>query len=100
MSATVNEIKSKIIGSSIQEYQERVSAQWINTFKYNDLMDPGTCIAKILLACVAQGEFKVASQLMGDTSLQNPLEYLTAVDYISHASRIIIDYKELKSSSH
>ncbi len=92
-------IKSEIIKRSIEDDQTAVAVQWGKTLQYNAPEDPATNIAKLLLACVAQGDFKTSSALTKDEGLTNPSDTLTAVDYLSHASRVVIDYKGLSEEN-
>ena len=87
--------KVNILERSIREDQTAVAIQWANTFKHNAKDNVATNMAKLMLACVAQGEFKTRSALIEGSLLADPSPVLTAVDYLSHASRIIVDYSVL-----
>ncbi|KTC93912.1 hypothetical protein [Legionella cincinnatiensis] len=91
--------KTTIIKNSIKEDQLAVAQQWLKTFKHNASDDPATNISKLLLACVAQGEFKTRSSLVKTKELTNPSDVLTSIDYLSHASRVIVDYKNLSTEN-
>ncbi|KTD59076.1 hypothetical protein Lsai_0680 [Legionella sainthelensi] len=94
-SPEVLKAKTTIIKNSIKEDQFAVAQQWLKTFKHNGSDDTATNISKLLLACVAQGEFKTRSSLVKNKELTNPGDVLTSIDYLSHASRVIVDYKNL-----
>ncbi len=87
--------KITIIERSIEEDQKAIAYQWLSTFKHNELDNAANCIAKLMLACVAKGEFKTRSSLLSTNELSNPTDTLSVVDYLSHASRIILDYQGL-----
>jgi hypothetical protein len=88
------DIKELICASTIQQDQERVSLQWANTFYYNR-DDAATNMARMLVACVAKGDFKTKNQFAAEFEV--PSRHLTIADYVSHASRIIIDYQGLSA---
>jgi hypothetical protein len=87
--------KATIIGNSIRQDQAAVAQQWFKTFKHNSADDPATNMAKLMLACVAYGDFKTSSSLLKSKELGQPNRVLSSIDYLSHASRIIFDYKNL-----
>ncbi|KTD14790.1 hypothetical protein Lgra_0493 [Legionella gratiana] len=91
--------KTTIIKNNIKEDQLAVATQWLNTFKHNASDDTATNISKLLLACVARGDFKTRSSLLKDKELTHPSDVLTSIDYLSHASRVIIDYKNLSTEN-
>lgn len=91
--------KVNILERSIQDDQNAVAIQWAKTFKYNAKDNVATNMAKLMLACLAQGEFKTKSTLIEGNQLTAPSSALTAVDYLSHASRIIVDYSLLSEKS-
>lgn len=91
--------KTTIIKNSVKEDQLTVAKQWLNTFKHNTSDDVASNISKLLLSCVAQGDFKTRSSLVKDKELTNPNDVLTSIDYLSHASRVIVDYKSLSSEN-
>ncbi len=90
-------IKTKILAASIEEDQQRVAEQWAKTFQYG-----GDHLAvkmmKMTMACIYAGEFKV--QRVGDKdNLRPPTDILCIADYLSHASRIVIDYQGLSKKN-
>lgn len=91
--------KTTILKNSIKQDQLAVAQQWLKTFKHNGSDDTATNISKLLLACVAQGEFKTRSSLVKNKELTNPSDVLTSIDYLSHASRVIVDYKNLSTEN-
>ncbi|KTD55688.1 hypothetical protein Lsan_3240 [Legionella santicrucis] len=98
-SPEVLKAKTTIIKNSIKEDQLAVAQQWLKTFKHNASDDTGANISKLLLACVAQGDFKTRSSLVKNKELTNPSDALTSIDYLSHASRVIVDYKNLSTEN-
>lgn len=90
--------KATIIGNTVKEDQAAVAKMWWKTFKHNPGDDLSTNMAKLMLACVALGDFKTSSSLSGKKGLDNPNPVLTSIDYLSHASRIIFDYKNLSET--
>ncbi len=90
--------KATIIGNTVKEDQAAVAKMWWKTFKHNPGDDSSTNMAKLMLACVALGDFKTSSSLSGKKGLDNPNPVLTSIDYLSHASRIIFDYKNLSET--
>ena len=93
-SSSLNTLKTKVLSHSIDEDQAFIAQIWEKTFRGNEEDDKATSIAKLMLACVAKGDFKVRSSLVGN-DLTNPPHGLHSIDYLSHASRLIIDYKQL-----
>lgn len=85
-------IKSKILSRSIDDDQKAVVEQWANTFKHNPKDDVAINMAKLAFAMVAAGDFKTRSSMAQTLDLIRPSKGLTTTDYLSHASRIIIDY--------
>lgn len=94
-----HEAKAKILERSIDEDQEFIAEQWLQTFKHNEVTDPAILISKLMLACIAVGDFQTRSSWMDDGKLTRPPAALKAIDYLSHASRIIIDYQGLNESN-
>jgi hypothetical protein len=90
--------KIEIVASSIEQDQQTVASQWANTFLHNDSNDVGTQIMQLLSACVAAGDFKTRSAFSSSVQLQAPNDQLTIADYLSHASRIILDYQGLSET--
>ncbi|HHF7344470.1 TPA: hypothetical protein ACPSKB_000875 [Legionella feeleii] len=84
-------IKKEILSSSRQKDKERVARKWANTFFFNS--DAATAAARLLMSCVAQGELLVRD--FSTTVLQRPHASFSIADYLSHGSRILIDYHEL-----
>lgn len=91
---TIYELKSHILSRSIHEDQEAVITQWMKTFIHNK-DDAAIKLGKLLFASVYQGDFKTRSSLAGQTEHSNPNNHLTCIDYLSHGSRIILDYEQL-----
>lgn len=87
--------KLNIVARTIEEDQFEVATQWANTFSRNPQQDIGTQMMQLTAACVAAGDFKIKPHLSNSNALQSPSDQLTVVDYLSHASRIILDYQEL-----
>ena len=92
-------IKSAILSRSIEEDQQVVIQQWGKTFKHNPPNHVAINMAKLLFAVVAEGDFKTSSSMTGVRALVAPTVKLTTADYLSHASRIIIDYCELSADN-
>ena len=86
-------IKQEILQRSINVDQNAVATQWAATFVANGPDDTASNIAKLLISLIAQGGFMTRSD--GSSDLTAPNDTLTVVDYVSHASRVIIDYKGL-----
>lgn len=84
-------IKKEILSSSRQKDRERVARTWADTFFFNN--DTATDTARLLMSCVAKGELLVRD--FSTTVLQRPHTSFSVADYLSHGSRIIIDYQEL-----
>lgn len=91
-------IKATIIYRTVKEDQRAVAEQWWHTFQHNPKEDIGTNMSKLMLACIAQGDFKTKSPLLENSALDNPSPVLTSIDYLSHASRVIFDYKSLSAA--
>lgn len=91
--------KVQILTSSINQDQDTVAQQWANTFLFNSKENQAVPMAQLLLACVARGDFKVRPYLSKSQDLGAPSDQLNIVDYISHASRIIIDYQGLSEAN-
>lgn len=87
-----------ILYSSIDQDQFAVATQWAKTFIHNPTDDLATNMTQLLMACVARGDFKTRSYLSKSSELQAPTDQLTIADYLSHASRIIIDYQSLSEN--
>ena len=94
-----HQIKHQIVASSIADDKKRIATQWLNTFRYQQPATVSTEIMKMLLACVAQGDFKLRSEMLDSPELHAPNPKLKNVDYLSHASRIILDYQELSDEN-
>ena len=89
-----NLIKNTIIERTVKEDQTAVATQWVDTFRHNAKDNAATNIAKLMIAAIAKGDFKTKSAL-ASPDLTAPPNTLSVVDYVSHASRIIIDYEKL-----
>ncbi len=87
-----------IVKCSIEEDQLNVATQWAKTFVHNP-MDLANNMAQLVMACVAMGDFKTRSYMSNSSELQPPSDQLTIADYLSHASRIIIDYNSLSKGN-
>ncbi len=92
-------IKQEIIARTIESDQLAVAEQLRKTFKHNPENNLASNMLKILLSCVARGDFKTRSSLLKDDQLSAPSAQLTVADYVSHASRIILDYRELSAAN-
>ncbi|RUR12336.1 hypothetical protein [Legionella sp. km772] len=79
---------------SIAEDQQRVATQWTKTFIHNP-PDEGKHMAQLIMACLGRGDFKVRDFMSNTSDLLPPSQHLTIADYLSHGSRIIIDYNSL-----
>jgi hypothetical protein len=79
---------------SIEEDQFRVATQWAKTFIHNP-MDLANNMTQLVMACVARGDFKIRDYMSNTSELHAPSQQLTIADYLSHASRIIINYNSL-----
>ncbi|MBX9703143.1 MAG: hypothetical protein K2X39_03220, partial [Silvanigrellaceae bacterium] len=88
-------IKQEIIASSRQEDRERIAQQWANTLLHNN--DRATEIAALLISCIAEGDFKVRDY--STQQLTFPSSTYSHVDFMSHGSRIAVDYKELSDDN-
>jgi len=95
----MNDKKYDILTCSIDEDQDAVASQWANTFLHNPADDPAINMTQLLIACVAAGDFKTRSFLSKIDELQAPSDQLAIIDYLSHASRIILDYQQLNESN-
>lgn len=91
--------KSEILSCTIEQDQVAVAQQWANTFIYNSKDDIAVHITQLLLSCLASGDFKVRPYLSKSPELQAPSDQLSIADYLSHASRIILDYQDLTGES-
>ncbi|KTD45936.1 effector protein B, substrate of the Dot/Icm secretion system [Legionella rubrilucens] len=88
-------LKEQIVARSIDEDQKAVAEQWANTFKYSQTDKRAVQMAQLMAACIARGEFRVRGYLSKSEALEPPTDQLSVIDYLSHASRIIFDYKGL-----
>lgn len=93
----ISEIKSNILSRSIDEDQSAVITQWTKTFIHNGKDSVAIKLSKLLFAAIYQGDFKTRSSLADQVELSNPNSHLTCIDYLSHGSRIIIDYEQLST---
>lgn len=91
--------KFEILSCSIDQDQVNVAQQWANTFIHNSKDDHAVNMTQLLLACLACGDFGVRSYLSKSSELQAPSTQLSIVDYVSHASRVILDYQELSEAN-
>ncbi|WP_454780412.1 LepB GTPase-activating domain-containing protein [Legionella sp. WA2022007384] len=89
------EKKFDILSCTIEQDQVAVAQQWVKTFIYNPKNDIAVNMTQLLLSCLASGDFKVRPYLSKSSELQAPSDQLTIADYLSHASRITLDYKGL-----
>jgi hypothetical protein len=87
-----------IVKCTIAEDQHNVATQWAKTFIHNP-NDLATIMTQLVMACVARGEFKTRAYMSSSSELQDPSDQLTIADYLSHASRIIIDYNSLSEEN-
>lgn len=94
-------LTSLILASSIKEDQERVANVWADTYLHQGSKDPNDSnnlaiqMTQLMLSCVARGDFKTQAHHSRSPELQAPSDSFTNVDYLSHASRIILDYEKL-----
>lgn len=103
----VEKRKIDIHTQSIKADQEQVASQWAKTFYYNNHSeaddsfenDTATQMMAILAGCVAKANFKIKHHLSKDKHYQAPNKVLTVADYLSHGSRIMIDYHELSEEN-
>ena len=91
--------QATIIGHTLDEDRKAVAEMWYHTLKSNPIDDAATNITKIMLACVACGDFKTKSAFSDQVEMDNPNPILSVVDYLSHASRIIFDYSKLSPAN-
>lgn len=91
--------KFEILSCSIDQDQVNVAQQWTKTFIYNSKDDHAVNMTQLLLACLAYGDFGVHPYLSKSPELQAPSTLLSIVDYISHASRVILDYQGLSEAN-
>ncbi|KTD02912.1 LepB GTPase-activating domain-containing protein [Fluoribacter gormanii] len=91
--------KSEILSCTIEQDQVAVAEQWANTFIYNSKDDIAVHMTQLLLSCLASGDFKVRPYLSKSPELKAPSDQLSIADYLSHASRIILDYQDLTGDS-
>lgn len=88
-----------IISCTIEEDQTAVRQQWLNTMRFNDKDDPATKMARLMLACVVKGAFKTQTSMHESSESTAPCDALFAIDYLSHASRVILDYEALSDEN-
>ena len=81
---------------SIDEDQARVATQWAKTFIHNSDVISNN-MTQLVMACVGRGDFKIRDFMSNTTELHAPSQHLTITDYLSHASRIILDYNLLSA---
>ncbi|CAM2950990.1 LepB protein [Legionella steigerwaltii] len=91
--------KFDILSYTIDQDQVTVANQWADTFIYNSKDDIAANMSQLLLACLACGDFKTRTYLSRSSELQAPSDQLTIADYLSHASRIVLDYQELTETN-
>ncbi|CEG57225.1 hypothetical protein [Legionella fallonii] len=84
-----------IVSSTIDQDQFNVATQWAKTFLHTPDNDLASNMTQLLMACVAKGDFKTRPYMSTSSELRAPSDQLTIADYLSHASRIIIDYNFL-----
>ncbi|BCA94441.1 hypothetical protein TUM19329_08020 [Legionella antarctica] len=89
----------KIVSSTIDQDQYDVAAQWAKTFLHNSTDDVAIKMSQLVMACVAMGDFKTRAYMSKSSELQAPSDQLTVADYLSHASRIILDYQDMSESN-
>lgn len=99
MPTGIDQTKYNIVTSSIDTDKSTVAWQWAKTFAYNDNDDIATQMMKLVMASIACGDFKTRSSLLEDSAFTDPNAVLTVADYLSHASRIIIDYQHLSAAN-
>lgn len=91
--------KFDILSRSIAQDQAAVAKQWADTLIHNSKDDTAVNMTQLLLACLARGDFKTRAFLSKSPALQVPSDKLSITDYISHASRIILDYQGLTETN-
>lgn len=89
--------KREILASDIKQDQNNIATVWAKTFKHNDPNDPATNMMRLQAACVAFGNFKTRD--VGSANFKAPSNALTVVDYLSHGSRVILDYSQLSQAN-
>jgi len=90
-------LNQEIVERSIEDDQQFVAEQLVKTFKDQPAANLACTTTKLTLACVAKGDFKTSSSLLKDKTLRAPNNTFTISDYLSHASRLIFDYKGLSA---
>jgi len=89
----IDNVKSDIFTRSIAEDQEAVALQWAKTLAYGKDNHSAISMAKLIIACVAMGNFQTRTN--SDETWSAPFDQLTIADYQSHGSRIVLDYSKL-----
>lgn len=89
-------IKGTIVSRTIEQDQEAVADIWAKTFHHNQMNTP-TEITRMVMACIAGAQFEVRTD--HDAKFSAPANVLTIADYLSHASRIMIDFRELNATN-
>jgi hypothetical protein len=91
----MREVKQNILSRTIEEDQQAVINMWVKTFKHNDEESEEIKIARLAFAMIACSDFKIKHAFATEDRLVAPSTVLTLADYLSHASRIVIDYQAL-----
>ena len=95
--------RHNIINRTINPDQNAIIARWSDTFTHVGSSEApekkrnsrAIQIIQVAMAAVAQGEFEISiSGNTGDGFIK-PSHALCVADYLSHASRVMIDYKDL-----
>lgn len=91
----MREVKQNILSRTIEEDQQAVIETWVKTFKHNDGESEEIKMARLAFALIARSDFKIKHAFASEDRLVAPSTVLTLADYLSHASRIVVDYQDL-----
>lgn len=83
----------------LRRIKRDVATQWAKTFIHNPQNDLANNMTQLVMACVARGDFKTRAYMSKSSELQAPSDQLTSADYLSHGSRIIVDYQSLSEKN-
>ena len=88
-----------ILARSFEEDQAHVVDQWVNTLRHQGEEESNKNAINMVLfimACLAEGDFK--TRFHEEFPWQSPSPKLAKASYLSHARRIIIDFKDLNET--